>query len=37
MRELLIYFITQSFGVKVREQALLQANELQGKLVRDGK
>jgi len=37
MRELLIYFITQSFGVKVREAALLQANELQGKLVRDGK
>ena len=37
MRELLIYFITQSFGVKVRETALLQANELQGKLVRDGK
>lgn len=37
MRELLIYFITQSFGVKVRENALLQSNELQGKLVRDGK
>ena len=37
MRELLIYFITQSFGVKVREQALLLSNELKGKLVRDGK
>jgi hypothetical protein len=37
MRELLVYFITQSFGVKVREAALLQSNELQGKLVRDSK
>jgi hypothetical protein len=37
MRELLVYFITQSFGIKVREAALLQANQLQGKLVRDEK
>ena len=37
MRELLVYFITQSFGIKVRESALLQATELQGKLVRDAK